>query len=95
MATNEGDWEMTEQDIRTHVAIIFEEPINEIREALEDLLVNDRRKTAEINLLTREIRAKQEALQRILLFWAPFGGITLREMKETAQKALDWKASDE
>ena len=95
MATNEGDRTVSDQDIRKHVAIIFEEPLNEIREALEDLLVNDRRKTAEINLLTHENRVQRAALVAIAkrLSIEPYDALD-KHIRSIAEKALDWKASD-
>ena len=101
---NEGDWQVTDQDIREHVEGILAGDEDELRESVENLLQNARRKTAEINLWTRECRAKQEALQRIhdaihvrAVRNHPEGAwssCTLLEMRAIAQNALDWKARE-
>ena len=90
---------MNDKDIREHVDGIFAGDDDEVRESVDDLLQNARRKTAEINLLVREIRAKNEALGRIArsisLREAGPGVLvhSFRQLRDIAQKALDWRPS--
>ena len=88
--------------VQEYMDAVFEGNFDDIRNDIGNILQQDRMKTAEINLLTRENRMQREALQRIkesivLVFNLPSAAwsiLSLAELREIAQKALDWKASD-
>ena len=100
MEMHEGDRQVIDRDIREHVRDIFATDEDEAKESVENLLQNDRQKTAEINLLVRENRMQRFALLALsqALSESSPGAIAvliaIRQLREIVQKALDWKASD-
>lgn len=101
MEKDEGDREVKDIQVQEYMDRVFEGNFDEIRNDIGNILQQDRLKTAEINLLTREIRVKQKALERIKDSIVPnVSGATivlvmsLAELRDIAQRALDWKASE-
>ena len=101
MATNEGDRQVNDIQVQKYMDRVLQGKVDAIRNDIWNILQQDRIKTAEINLLTREIRVKQKALERIKDSIVPnITGATivlvmsLAELRDIAQAALDWQASD-
>ena len=91
MEKDEGDREITK-----YLTALFNGELADIRETVADLLQSDRSKTEEINILTSEVRVKHEALERIrdnisVVFVSVDNALAIRQI---AQKALDWKATE-